>query len=94
MVILVLLIIGLAVELWHLLAELWPLVIVAAALYVVARLAAYHWRASAAEARDRLRHERARRDIDHIAAATELAMYQAAAHRSEVIEGTAIEVER
>ncbi len=94
MVILVLLVIGLAIELWHLLSELWPLVIVAAVLYVLVRFVAGRWYASTAETRNHLRHEQARRDIDRIAAETELAMHRAAARHGEVIEGAAVEVKR
>lgn len=48
----------------------------------------------AVEARERLRHERARREIDRIALAATQAMCEAARSDSEVIEGTAVEIER
>jgi hypothetical protein len=44
-------------------------------------------------ARDRLRHEQARREIDRIALETTRAMYAAATRGGEVIEGTATEVQ-
>jgi len=43
---------------------------------------------------DRLRHETARREIDRIALEASRAMYEAALNHREVIEGTAVEVER
>ena len=45
------------------------------------------------ELRDRVRHERARREIDRIAAETTRAMYAATARSGDVIEGYAEEVE-
>jgi hypothetical protein len=45
------------------------------------------------ELRDRVRHERARQEIDRIAAETTRAMYAATAQPGEVIEGYAEEVE-
>jgi hypothetical protein len=45
------------------------------------------------ELRDRVRHERARREIDRIAAETTQAMYAATARSGDVIEGYAEEVE-
>ena len=50
--------------------------------------------AEARAAREQLRHERARRDIDRIALETSRAMYEAALTPGEVIEGTAVEVDR
>lgn len=93
MVVLVLLIIGLLIDLWHLLIGLWPIVVVAAVLWLLWRhvvLPLVEVRAHAA--RDRLRHERARREIDRIAIETRRAMYDAALDHGDVIEGTAVEV--
>jgi hypothetical protein len=94
MVVLVLLIIGLAIDLWHLLSGLWPLLLVVAMLWLLWRLLALPlMEARAHAARDRLRHERARQEIDRIALETSRAMYAAATHSGDVIEGTATEVE-
>ncbi len=94
MVVLVLLIVGLAINLWHLLSGLWPLLLVVAMLWLLwRRLALPLMEAQAHAARDRLRHERARREIDRIGLETTRAMYAAATRGGEVIEGTATEVE-
>jgi hypothetical protein len=94
MVVLVLLIIGLAIELWHLLSSAWPLLLAVLAFYSVCRwLVAPFWHARAAAARERLRQELARREIDRIALETTRAMFAAATRGGEVIEGTATEVE-
>jgi hypothetical protein len=94
MVVLVLLIVGLAIDLWHLLSGLWPLLLVVAMLWLLwRRLALPLIEARAHAARDRLRHERARREIDRIALETSRAMYDAATRGGEVIKGTATEVE-
>lgn len=94
MVVLVLLIVGLAIDLWHLLSGVWPLLLVVAMLWLLWRhLALPLMEARAHAARDRLRHERARREIDRIALETTRAMYAAANRGGEVIEGTASEVE-
>ena len=93
MVILVLLIVGLAIDLWHLLSGVWPLLVIALALCGLGRrLLAPLRRVRAAEVRDRLHHEQARREIDRIAAEAELAIYDAALRHGDVIEGTAVEV--
>jgi hypothetical protein len=93
MVILVLLIIGLAIDLWHLLVELWPFVVVVAALGLFFRWIVLPARdARLREARDHLRHQRARREIDRITIETRRAMYDSALHHGDVIEGTAVEV--
>ena len=97
MVVLVLLIVGLAIELWHLLTQLWPLalsvLVIGGAIRLGVALTLVRT-AHTQEFRDHLRHEQARREIDRIAAETELAMYEAATQREEVIEGTAVEVKR
>jgi type VI protein secretion system component VasK len=94
MVVLVLLIVGLAIDLWHLLSGVWPLLLVVAMLWLLwRRLALPLMEARAQAARDRLRHERARREIDRIALETSRAMYAAATRGGEVIEGTATKVE-
>jgi hypothetical protein len=94
MVVLVLLIVGLAIDLWHLLSGLWPLLLVVAMLWLLWRLVVLPLMdARAHAARDRLRHERARREIDRIALETTRAMYAAATRSGEVIEGTATKVE-
>jgi hypothetical protein len=94
MVVLVLLIVGLAINLWHLLSGLWPLLLVVAMLWLFWRIVALPlMEARAHAARDRLRHERARREIDRIALETSRAMYAAATRGGEAIEGTATEVE-
>jgi hypothetical protein len=94
MVVLVLLIVGLAIDLWHVLSGLWPLLLVVAMLWVLWRLVALPlMEARAHAARDRLRHEQARQEIDRIALETSRAMYAAATRGGEVIEGTATEVE-
>jgi len=95
MTVLVLLIIGLAIELWHLLSSLWPLLLAVLAFYGFCRwLVAALLHARREAARDRLRNERARREIDRIALETRRAMYDAALRHGQVIEGTAVEVER
>jgi fatty acid desaturase len=94
MVVLVLLIVGLAIEIWQVLSGLWPLLLVVAMLWVLWRLVALPlMEARAHAARDRLRHELARREIDRIARETTRAMYAAATSSGDVIEGTATEVE-
>jgi hypothetical protein len=93
MVILVLLIVGLAIDLWHLLVDLWPFVAVVAVLGLLFRWIVLPVRdAQLRDARDRLRHERAQREIDRIAIETRRAMYDAALRHGDVIEGTAVEV--
>lgn len=78
-----------------LLVKFWPLV-VAALVLVAVWWGIGAWRdARALQARERLRHARARQEIDEIAFATARAMYEAAATTpGEVIDATAIEVER
>ncbi len=95
MIVLVLLIVGLAIELWRLLAQLWPLIVtvlvgIAATRLMLAANARRFVRAE--EVREHLRHEQARREIDRIALETRRAMYDAALRHGEVIEGTAVEV--
>ncbi len=90
-----LLLIGLFIELWDLLSPLWPVLLATVAVYVVWRWVLLpKWEAEAREAREQLRHDRARREIDRIAIETSRAMYDAALTRGEVIEGTCEEVER
>ncbi len=76
-----------------LIVKYWHLVVGALVLYLVCRWGIEPWReARAREAHDRLRHARARREIDDITFATARGMYDAAARGSgDVIEGTAIE---
>jgi len=83
----VLMVVMLVVKFWHLLAA-------ALALYCLWRWGIKPYReARAREVRERLRHARARQEIDDITFATARAMCEAAAH-DEVIEGTAVEVGR
>lgn len=74
----------------------WPFLVAALVLYGVWCWGIGPWReAQARQARERLRHARARREIDEIAFATARTMYEAATtSSSEVIEGTAREVQR
>ncbi len=93
MIVLVLVIVGLAIELWHVLSSAWPLLLSVLAFYGSCRwLVAPLLHARAATVRDRLLHERARREIDRIALETRRAMYDAALCHGDVIEGTAVEV--
>jgi hypothetical protein len=95
MIVLVLLIVGLLIDIWHLLIDLWPFVTVAAVLWLLCWWVVLPTRDTRRqEARDRLRHERAWREIDRIALETSRAMYDAALRHGDVIEGTAIEVKR
>lgn len=90
-----LLLVGLLIELWDLVTELWPVLVAMLALYGLWRWVALPaWDARAREMRDRLRHEQARREIDRIALEASRAMYGAASRHDEVIEGTAVEVDR
>jgi hypothetical protein len=93
-----LLLVGLLVEilikLYDLLIVLWPFLAVGLALvllwlWVLVPLLEYR----AFEARDRLRHERAQREISTIERGAIRAMFDAA-QRADVIDGTATEVER
>jgi hypothetical protein len=93
MIVLVLLIIGLLIDLWHLLAGLWPVVVVVTVLWLLCRWIILPVRdARLRDARERLRHEQARREIDRIAIETRRAMLDAALRHGDVIEGTAVEV--
>jgi hypothetical protein len=93
MIVLVLLIVGLAIELWQALSSAWPVLLAVLALYGGCRwLVASHLHTRREVERDRLRHERARREIDRIATETRREMYEAALRHGDVIEGTAIEV--
>ncbi len=92
---LVMVLVGLLIELVELLAPYWPLILAVTVLYAIWRWIVLPAReARAIEVRDRLRHERARREIDRIALETSRAMYEAARNPGDVIEGTAVEVKR
>lgn len=92
---LVLMSVGLLIELVELLAPFWPLLLAVAAGYAIWRWIVFPAReARAIEVRDRLRHERARREIDRIALESSRTMYEAARNHNDVIEGTAVEVKR
>jgi hypothetical protein len=77
-----------------LVVEYWPIVVAALVLYGVWRWGVAPYReAQARQAREHLRHARARQEIDDIALATARAMCEAAAAtQGGVIEGSAIEV--
>jgi hypothetical protein len=76
-------------------SKLWPLVLAGLALLLLWWFVIGPLRdARAREVRDHMRHEQARREIDRIAAETTRAMYQAASATGEVIDGSAMEVER
>lgn len=79
-----------------LIVQHWHLVVGVLVLFLVWRYGVEPWRqARKWEAHDRLRHARARREIDRITFETARAMHQAAAHANgDVIEGTAVEVKR
>ena len=88
-----LLLIGLFIELWELVRDLWPLLLAAFGLYLIWRwVVRPAWEVRAREVRDCLRHERARREIDRIALEASRAMYVASSN-GDVIEGTAVELE-
>jgi hypothetical protein len=74
--------------------KLWPFLLGSLAAFLFWRLVVAPIRATQArEALDRLRHERARREIDWIAAETIRAMHTAAVRGGDgVIESTAVEV--
>jgi hypothetical protein len=76
-----------------LVVKFWYLAVAALGLYALLRLVVGPWReVRAREARDRLRHARARQEIDDITFAAARAMYAAASRSSgEVIEGHAVE---
>jgi hypothetical protein len=77
-----------------LVAQYWPLLVAGLVLYGVWCWGVAPYReARARQGRERLRHARARQEIDDIATATARAMYEAAAAtQGDVIEGTVIEV--
>ena len=76
-----------------LLAHYWYILVGAAALYAVWSFVIEPLRErEAREAAERLRHERARQEIQAIGVATTWAMYQAARNDPGVIEGTAEEL--
>ncbi len=79
-----------------LLVHYWYVVVGTVALYVFWHLVVVPLREHEAElARDRVRHEHARREIDRIAMATTQAMCEAAARANgDVIQSTAVEVGR
>ena len=74
----------------------WHVVVAGLVLYALWRWGIEPWREKRArQVRERLRHARARQEIDDIALSTARAMYEAAAaDPGEVIEGTAVEVKR
>jgi hypothetical protein len=76
-----------------LLVKYWHLVLGALLLYLALRWVVAPWHERRArEARDRLRHVRARQEIDAITFAAMRAMHKAAARpSSDVIESTAVE---
>jgi hypothetical protein len=89
-----LLVIGLLAMFIEQLVAFWPIL-----LFVVMVFAFQWWMgrpvsaAAEREAREALRHQQARREIDRIALETSRAMYEAALTHSDVIEGTAVELE-
>jgi len=88
-----LLLVGLFIELWDLVRELWPLLVAVGLLYLLWRWVVLARDRRAREIRERLRHEQARREIDRIALETRRAMYEAALGADGVIEGTAVDIE-
>ena len=86
-----LLLIGLLILL---VVKLWPFFVAAAVLFLIWRFViAPANDARAREVRERLRHERARQEIERIASETTRAMYTAATRSGEIIEGHAEEVQ-
>jgi hypothetical protein len=76
------------------LVHYWYVFVGGVALYALWHLVVMPLREyEAREARDRLRHERARYEIDQIALQTTRAMYQAARNDPGIIEGTAEELQ-
>jgi uncharacterized membrane protein len=76
-----------------LIEALWPLLVAAVVLAGAWMLIVVPWLdRRAAEARERLRHERARAEIDRIALRTQREMYEAARRYGRVIDATAVEV--
>jgi hypothetical protein len=77
-----------------LIVQYWHIVVGVLILFLLWRYGFEPWRqAQIREAHDRLRHARARREIDRITFETARAMHQAAAHANgEVIDATAVEV--
>ena len=72
--------------------KFWYLAVAALGLYALLRLVVGPWQeARAQDARERLRHARARQEIDDITFAAARAMYAAARSSDEVIKGHAIE---
>ncbi len=89
------LLVGFLIELCALVVEIWPFVVGALALWLFCRWVVLPARdARLRETRDRLRHERARREIDRIALETSRAMYDAALNQGDVTRGTVVEVRR
>lgn len=88
-----LLLIGLLIDLYELLVSIWPFLVAGVALvalwgWVALPLLEYRAR----EARDGLRHERARQEISAIERTAVRAMFDAA-QAGEAIEGTATDIE-
>jgi hypothetical protein len=93
MIVLVLLIVGLLIDIWNALSSFWPLLLVAAGLCLALRWVMVPMaHAQVTALCDHLRHKRARREIDQLATETQRAMIDAALRRSDIIEGTAVEV--
>lgn len=85
--------VGLLIIVWELLTEIWPLLLSGLAMCLLARWVAIPVAlAAATDARDRLRHERARRQIDRIASQTSRTMLDAALARAEVVERRAMKI--
>jgi cbb3-type cytochrome oxidase subunit 3 len=90
-----LLLVGLLIEFAEVVAVFWPVL-----LFLVVFYACWYWACrpvsvrAEREAREALRHEQARREIDRIALETSRAMYEAAIQHADVIEGTTVEIER
>lgn len=78
-----------------LVVKFWHFLVAALVLYGLWRWGIAPYRqARAREVRERLRHARARQEIDDITFVTARAMYEAAAAQDDVIEGTCQEVGR
>jgi hypothetical protein len=72
---------------------LWPVLLAVAVLGGLWALVVVPWQdRRALELRDRIRHERARTEIDRIALRAQREMYESARRHGALIEGTAVEV--
>jgi uncharacterized membrane protein len=75
-------------------AKLWPFLLVGlVALLLWWFVIAPQRAARTRDTQDRMRHERARADIDRIALATQRQMFEAARQHGDIIDGTATEVD-